>query len=51
MSKFKTLPGSTPPVVIGGAVLALSLVWPPLSTAQNKVDQAKGSNPHAQYPE
>ena len=51
MSKFKTLAKSPQQVFIGGAVLAVGLIWPFLSTAQNKSDQAKDSNPHAQHQE
>ena len=51
MSKFITLAKSRLQVFIGGAVLALGLIWPFLSTAQNKSEQAKDSNPHAQHQE
>ena len=51
MSKFKTLVKSPQPVFIGGAVLALSLIWTFLSAAENKFDQAKESNPHGQHQE
>ena len=51
MSKFITLAKSQLQVYIGGVVLALGLFWPFLSTAQNKSDQAKDSNPHAQHQE
>jgi hypothetical protein len=49
MSKFITLAKSRLQVFIGGAVLALGLSWPFLSTAQNKSDQTKDPNPHAQH--
>ena len=51
MSKFITPAKSPQQVFIGGAVLALGLIWPFLSTAQNKSDQAKDSKPHAQHQE
>lgn len=51
MSKFITLGKSPQQAFIGGAVLALGLIWPFLSTAQNKPDQVKDFNPHAQHEE
>ncbi len=51
MSKFINLAKSPQQLFIGGAVLTLGLIWPFLSTAQNKSDQAKGSKPHAQHQE
>ena len=51
MSKFITLAKSLQQLLIGGAVLAFGLIWPFLSTAQQKADQAKNSNPHAQHQE
>lgn len=51
MSKFKTRARSLAHVFIGGAVLAIGLIWPSMSAAQNKSDQAKDSNPHAQHQE
>ena len=36
-------------VFIGGAVLALGLIWPSMGTAQDKSDKAKDPDPHAQH--
>ena len=51
MSKFITLAKPLQQLFIGGAVLALGLIWPFPSTAQQKSDQEKDSNPHAQHQE
>ena len=49
MSKFINPTSSHLQVFIGVAVLAVSLIWPSMSTAQNKSDQTKEPNPHAQH--
>lgn len=51
MSKFISMAKSPQKLISGGAVLALGLVWPFLTAAQNKSDQDKDTNPHAQHQE
>lgn len=50
MQKFKTLSTSRPVMFIGGAVLALGLIWPRIGAAQDKTDDAaKDPDAHAQH--
>ena len=49
MSKFRSLVKTPQQVFIGGAVVLISLIWPSMSAAQNKSDQAKDSDPHSQH--
>lgn len=37
------------PLFIGGAAIALCLIWPLMGTAQDKSDKAKDLDPHAQH--
>ena len=49
MEKFKTLATSRPAVFIGGAVLALLVTLPFVSSAQDKTDKTKDPDPHAKH--
>ena len=49
MQKFKTLAKSRLVVLIGGMVLALTIAWPLMGTAQDKSVKTKVSDPHAQH--
>ncbi len=49
MQKFQTLAASRLAVFLGGAALALVVIWPLMGAAQDKSDKAKDPDPHAQH--